>query len=258
MRRDRNQVITIAGLDPSAGAGILADIKTFGQMGVYGFAACTAITLQTEDEFKGVSWIPIHQVELQLDTLLQKYEVDFLKIGLIHSFTELHQLVQHITMRYPHIKIVWDPILRATSGFVFHTQFEQKLLIEILSNIYLITPNSFEACQLGNSEDPMAAAEIMSRSTNVFLKSYCDDEMNHYDVLIEEQQKEFFKTELINGMGKHGSGCVLSAALTSALASGFNLSASSKQAKDYAFSFLMSGDGLLGDHSIIQKSTIHA
>src|SRR5436190_9108916 len=101
VRTERKQVISIAGFDPSGGAGILADVKTFESLGVYGFGVCSAITLQTENEFKGVAWIPLHQIELQLDTLLQRYEVEFLKIGLIQSLEVLDQLVQAIIKKYP-------------------------------------------------------------------------------------------------------------------------------------------------------------
>ncbi|MFI5135563.1 MAG: bifunctional hydroxymethylpyrimidine kinase/phosphomethylpyrimidine kinase, partial [Chitinophagales bacterium] len=63
MSTTRKNVISIAGFDPSAGAGILADIKTFESLGVYGLGICSAITFQNENEFLGVSWIPLHQIE---------------------------------------------------------------------------------------------------------------------------------------------------------------------------------------------------
>lgn len=81
MQGTRHYVISVAGFDPSGGAGILADVKTFESHGVTGLGVCSAITFQTEDQFMGVSWIPLHQIELQLDVLLKKYEVHFLKIG---------------------------------------------------------------------------------------------------------------------------------------------------------------------------------
>src|ERR1043165_1920557 len=157
MRTEQKQVISIAGFDPTGGAGILADIKTFEQLGVYGFGVCSAITLQTEDEFNGVAWIPLHQIELQLDTLLKKYEVEFLKIGLIQSLQVLDGLIKTIRRKYPRIKIIWDPILQASAGFQFHVDAEEELLNKILSEIFLITPNSDEAMKLMDTKDALLA-----------------------------------------------------------------------------------------------------
>lgn len=251
-------MISIAGFDPSGGAGILADIKTFESLGVYGFGVCSAITLQTEDEFKGVAWIPLHQIELQLDTLLQKYEVEFLKIGLIQSFEVLDRLVQTINKKYPRIKIIWDPILRASAGFQFHDQTEESLLYEILSHIYLLTPNSDEAKILMSTEDSLIASKEIARFTNVFLKSYFDSRHKHCDILLEKDQEHFFKTETISDLKKHGSGCVLSAAITASLAKGNDLKSSCEEAKAYTFKFLKSTEGLLGIHNHIKLISQHA
>jgi len=251
-------VISIAGFDPTGGAGILADIKTFEQTGVYGFGVCSAITLQTEDEFKGVAWIPLHQIELQLDTLLKKYEVEFLKIGLIQSFEVLDQLVEAIRRKYPHVKIIWDPILRASAGFQFHEEADENLVHEILSQLFLVTPNSDEAKRLMHAEEALQGAKGMGRFTNVFLKSYSHLQRDHCDVLIEHGREHFFKTEMLSDLRKHGSGCVLSAAITASLAKGLNLKSSCEAAKAYTFEFLRSSEGLLGNHYRIKLISEHA
>src|SRR5258706_15915901 len=119
MQASRKYVISIAGFDPSAGAGILADVKTLEAMKVYALGVCSGITFQTEDEFVGVSWIPLHQIELQLELLLKKYSVEFVKIGLIQSLEMLDELVQFVRTKFPGVKIIWDPILKASAGFQF-------------------------------------------------------------------------------------------------------------------------------------------
>jgi len=251
-------VISIAGFDPSAGAGILADIKTFEQLGVYGFGVCSAITLQTEDEFKGIAWIPLHQIELQLDTLLQKYNVKFLKIGLIQTLEVLDELIQTVRRKYPSVKMIWDPILRTSSGFQVFQKTEERLLYEILSQVYLVTPNSDEAKKLMRAENALLAAKEMGRFTNVFLKSYADLHQEHCDVLIEEGKEYFFQTNRHEGFEKHGSGCVLSAAITASLAKGFDLKHSCEEAKIYTLEFLKSSEGLLGEHHRIKLISQHA
>jgi hydroxymethylpyrimidine/phosphomethylpyrimidine kinase len=258
VRAERKQVISIAGFDPSAGAGILADIKTFEQLGVYGFGVCSAITLQTEDEFKGIAWIPVHQIELQLDTLLQKYDVKFLKIGLIQTLEVLDELVQTIRRKYPSVKMIWDPILRTSSGFQVFQKAEERLLYEILSQVYLVTPNSDEAKNLMHAENALLAAKEIGRFTNVFLKSYSDSQQEHCDILIEKGREYFFQTEMHNGYEKHGSGCVLSAAIAASLAKGHDLKFSCGGAKAYTLEFLKSSEGLLGEHHRIKLISQHA
>lgn len=258
MRTERKQVISIAGFDPSGGAGILADIKTFEQLGVYGFGVCSAITLQTEDEFRGIAWIPLHQIELQLDTLLQKYDVKFLKIGLIQTLEVLYELSQTIRRKYPAVKIIWDPILRTSAGFQVHQKAEERILYEILSQVYLVTPNSDEAKKLMHADNAMLAAKEMGRFTNVFLKSYSDSQRGPGDILIEKGREHFFQTEMLSGFEKHGSGCVLSAAITASLAKGFDLKFSCGEAKAYTLEFLKSSEGLLGEHHRIKLISQHA
>ncbi len=258
MRTERKYVISIAGFDPSGGAGILADVKTFEQLDVNGLGVCTAITLQTENEFRGVSWIPLHQIELQLDTLLQKYEVAFLKIGVIQSLEVLDALIQMIRKKFPQIKIVWDPILKSSSGFQFHSEVEENLLYEILAQIFLITPNPDEAKKMLHEENSFRAAKAMSRFCNVFLKSILDEGGNHGDILFEQEKDFFLKTEVIKTTTKHGSGCVLSAAIAASLAKGFDLKTSCENAKSYTHKFLKSTDGLLGMHHHINLTSQHA
>ena len=248
----RSSVISIAGFDPSAGAGILQDVKTMENLGIRGFGVCSAITFQTEDEFFGVSWIPPHQIQLQFDLLMKKYDVQVMKIGLIQSIEVLDELVSFIRKKYPEIKIVWDPILRASAGFRFHDGINEALMYEILSQIFLVTPNVSEATALMEMKDEMKAVESIARFCNVVVKSY-QNESGVYDILIENGKKDLFPVGHLTEEQKHGSGCVYSAALTSFLASGRSLRDACLKAQNYTIQFLDSEKGLLGSHKKIQS-----
>lgn len=254
MQRTHHSVISIAGFDPSGGAGILADVKTFEAHGVTGLGVCSAITFQTEAEFVGVSWIPLHQIELQFDLLMKKYPVEFVKIGLIQSPEVLVELVRHIRKHYPEVKIIWDPILKASAGFRFHQEVDQDLLHELLTQIYLVAPNGEEAKQLMMEDDSYAAAKTMSRFCHVFLKSMKDESGNHVDVLFENKEEHFFRTDWQDGLAKHGSGCVLSSAIAACLATGAELKFACEEAKAYTLQFLRSSDGMLGFHHPVKLS----
>lgn len=258
MQQQRNYVISVAGFDPSAGAGILADIKTFEQLGVYGLGVCSAITVQTEDQFQSVRWISSEEIISQLQLLLEKYEVDVMKIGIIENFEVLIKILLFLKENFPFVKIIWDPVLKASAGFEFHAAIHYSGFLECCKNVFLITPNTEEVCALLQQTDAFVAAEKLQSFTHVFLKSYKNPDGRVQDILFEENENYNYDTMLLNGFEKHGSGCVLAAAITSFLASGNDLRSSCELAKSYTFEFLKSAPGLLGAHHSIKQFANHA
>ena len=259
----RPYVLTIAGHDPSAGAGVLADIKTMEQCGVYGLGVTTAITYQNENEFDGVKWLSFEEIEKQLKPMLRKYTIKVAKIGLIENLEVLEKTISLLTTHYSLLKIIWDPILSASAGFVFHNEFDLKRLRRVLNSIYLITPNQPEY-------DKLLLEKMDLENTNLLLKGGHREE--HVDVLFENQvlrnkkqeprnksQESRIKSQdlrpyIISGNGKHlsakhGSGCVLSSAIAAYLALGNDLVASCELAKEYVEKLLESNEGLLGYHT---------
>ena len=257
MREAHRYVISIAGFDPSAGAGILADIKTFEQLGVYGLGVCSAVTAQTEDHFKSVQWVSCEEIMSQLLVLLEKYPVQFMKIGIVENFYVLKKILEYLNEFYPTIEVIWDPVLKASAGFTFHETISKPELIECCRKIFLMTPNAEEAKKLMDETDAMVAAQQLQSFTQVFLKTY-ETEEGRYDVLLQNGQQWNFKSAMLNGFEKHGSGCVLSAAITAFLAQGNDLKSSCELAKSYTFEFLRSVPGLLGTHRFIKLSEHHA
>ena len=104
------KVLTIAGFDPSAGAGILADIKAFQQCGVSGQAVCTALTVQNENLFVKPGWIPWMQIKEQLDVLYKEYNFNYIKIGLVENAKILEKILKYIRRKNSKAFIIWDPI----------------------------------------------------------------------------------------------------------------------------------------------------
>jgi hydroxymethylpyrimidine/phosphomethylpyrimidine kinase len=161
-------------------------------------------------------------------------------------------LIGSLKKNFPSVKIIWDPILKASAGFQFHHEVDENLLHEILSQLFLITPNHEEAKQLMKEDDAFIAAKMMSRFCKVFLKSWQDESQNHFDLLFENSEEIRLKSEFIEGITKHGSGCVLSAAITANLSKGMDLKSACEEAKAYTLEFLKSHDGLLGEHHKIK------
>ncbi len=248
MNKQRPFALSIAGFDPSGGAGVLADVKTFENNGVYGFGVCSALTIQNDREFHDIDWIHINTILEQIKILQKQFNIAYFKIGLIENFFILHQLIQWIRSVQPDAVILWDPILKASAGFEFHKNNEQKTVKKILKNITLITPNIPEVIQLSGLSIANAGAAKLSKYCHVYLKGGHGNEKDVTDILYSGGKEFSFVSKKIKNGEKHGSGCVLSAAILSNLAKGNNLEKSCKMAKKYIHQFLSSNETLLGYH----------
>ena len=239
--------LSIAGFDPSAWAGVLADIKTFESNGVYGFGVVSALTWQNDCEFDKVEWVAIDKIIGQIEVLLRRFEIKFIKIGLIESFEVLSELVKYLHERLDAPIIIFDPILKASAGFVFHNEGDNGLK-EVLKKVHCITPNLPEAHKLFGEDDLNTTLEELSEFVNIYLKGGHSEDNNVLDLLYTSDHTYAFTNDRIPNGEKHGSGCVLSAALTAQLALGNDLPIAAENANSYTWQFLASTDTLLGYH----------
>lgn len=251
MSANRPFVLSIAGFDPSAGAGILADVKTFEQHQVYGFAINTGNTIQTEDTFYTMQWTDIHFILESLDKLFQNYTIKAIKIGIIPSLDYIKQIVFTIKRLSPKTKIVWDTVLKSTTEFDFMNIENQSDLIAILKEVDLITPNYNEMVQLDPTEKKAALiAQKLSKHCPVLLKGGHNPEEIGIDYLHTETAifKLLPNSNLV--CEKHGSGCVLSSAITANIALEQDLKTACSNAKKYIETFLQSNPTKLGYHYV--------
>lgn len=155
--KTRPNIVTIAGFDPSNGAGLSADIKTFETLKCYGFAVQTANTVQNDITFESCHWIPLEIMIAQIDVLFKRFAIDYVKIGIVENWTVLSSLVDKLLEINPKVKIILDPVLKASSNFNFHENGDQRKMAqqldEVLSKIYLLTPNYDEIAQLYPEKD---------------------------------------------------------------------------------------------------------
>jgi hydroxymethylpyrimidine/phosphomethylpyrimidine kinase len=251
MSTKRTYVLSIAGFDPSGGAGVLADIKTFESNKVYGLGIISANTFQNDIEFKNVDWISVEKIIEQIDLLRKRFEFEYVKIGLIESLEVLNKITSCLTSHIPNVKIIWDPILKASAGFEFHKEVDKILLEKICKQLYIITPNVPEALSLGSSKDANENAKQLSQHCNVFLKGGHSEKKVGYDTLFLKEGKQFsFRPKIKNIFPKHGSGCVLSSAIAANLAKGEDLHRACLKAKQYTEKILRSNKTLLGYHKL--------
>ncbi len=240
--------LSLGGWDPCGGAGLAADIKTFERSGVLGMGVCTALTCQVHDAFDRMEWTDNDWIFSQLKLLIGRYKVGAVKFGIVPSLTVLSQCIALIKSNHPEGVIIWDPILKASSGFDFHKGVNRSDLFPVLGAVTLVTPNKQEAeCLFGTSE-PEALRKLLKTGNALLLKGgHADGHAN--DVLIERDQVRVIAGErFANNPGKHGSGCVLSAAICAEVAKGNGLYEACVTGKRYVERFIRSSNHLLGSH----------
>ena len=186
MLNARPYVLSIAGFDPSGGAGILADIKSFENLKTLGLGVITANTIQTEDTFVKPNWVKEEDTLEQLNTVLSKYKIEFCNIGLIESESVLKGVIKTLKSHHPKIKIIWDPIISSSSGFDFHQGFSK----EILNELFLITPNLNEIHAFGSEKkDAKEIALELSSLCHVYLKGGHSKENKGKDFMFTKDGK---------------------------------------------------------------------
>ncbi len=241
-------ILTIAGFDPSSGAGLSADLKTFENLGVYGLAVCTANTIQSHTRFVSTNWIPHQTILNQLDLLLDSYRICAAKIGIIEDESILREVLERLSASNIG-DIVWDPVIRPSAGGMFHPDsFATKVTNDILRKVAIITPNLEEARFFADGVSPLELAAQWSYHCSILCKSAVVSEDAVTDLLFEGGRAREINSVGIARGSKHGSGCVLSAAVAAALAFGASRREACERGKRYVEAYLNSADGLIGYH----------
>lgn len=234
-------VLTIAGTDPTGGAGIQADLKTFSALGCYGMSVITALVAQNTCGVRAIHSVPPDFVLAQLQAVMEDVLPDAIKIGMVHSL-ELVNVIAKVLKQYPQIPVVFDPVMIATSG---DRLIEERTIEAIVTQLFplsaLITPNMDEASLLAGMpvktvEDMKVSSEkIMDMGTNaLLLKGGHLESAQLTSLLIEKKGLiKALYSDKIETKNMHGSGCTLSSAIAAYLARGFALAEAVSKAQDY-------------------------
>jgi hydroxymethylpyrimidine/phosphomethylpyrimidine kinase len=218
-------VLSIAGFDPSSGAGIAADLKTFGAHGCYGVAAITALTIQNT---QGVTALYPTEPAVLKDTiaaLLSDGRVKAIKVGMVASQANA-EVISEVLDSNPGLPSVLDPVFRSSSGRDLADAACQEFVREqLIKRAFVITPNLFEASALTglrveNQEAMKAAArklvEMGARAV-VVTGGHLDKAI---DVLFDGSGLEVFTGDRVKPENTHGTGCTFSSAIAANLALG--------------------------------------
>lgn len=233
------KILTIAGSDPSGGAGIQADIKTITVHGMYACSVITSLTAQNTTGVYGIHNVPPEFVAAQMDCVFTDIYPDAVKIGMVSEEPILAQIIAGLQQYRPQ-NLVIDPVMISTSGRRLLSEPAFSLLKEELLPLgTLITPNLPEAQALTGlairtPEDMEKAARLLFSATGtaVLIKGgHLPDDAT--DLLYDGAQTTLFPSARIHNPNTHGTGCTLSSAIACRLAEGKSLPQSIKEAKTY-------------------------
>ncbi|WP_149085747.1 MULTISPECIES: bifunctional hydroxymethylpyrimidine kinase/phosphomethylpyrimidine kinase [Microbacterium] len=245
-------VLSIAGSDPSGGAGIQADLKAIAANGGYGMAALTALTAQNTQGVRDVHVPPARFLRAQLDAVADDIRIDAVKIGMLADVEVIRTVAAWLTAAQPPI-VVLDPVMIATSGDrLLHPEAERELR-GLLSLATVVTPNLAELAVLVGREvadwaDALAAAHELSADTGtaVLVKGGHLPGDEAPDALIDTAAGTHaeFPGARIRTEHTHGTGCSLSAALATRLATGDDPTTAVRAARAWLRESLRAADDL--------------
>ena len=262
---DQPVCLSIAGLDPSGGAGIIADIKTFRAFGCFGVAAVTSLTFQNTEGVYGSQDISAEIVRNQVQPVIDDFNIAAVKTGMLPSQAVVEEAARLIGENGL-ANFVVDPVVRSTSGYDLIDDDALRALIKALFPLaILVTPNIPEAERITRTSitgeaDFERAAKIMQSmgAENVLIKGGHLDGRNvpardrkAKDFLFTGDDREVFEAAFIETTATHGTGCTLSAAIAANLALGNELSDAVEISKRFVLAGIRNAPNLGHGHSPI-------
>jgi hydroxymethylpyrimidine/phosphomethylpyrimidine kinase len=233
--------LTIAGLDPSGGAGVVADVKTFTAFGCFACAAVASLTFQNTAGVYGAAHQTAEVVRAQVLPVVEDFRVAALKTGMLPTrevIAEVGRLLRETSLRAA--PFVLDPVVRSTSGYdLIDDDALAALERELLPLSLVVTPNVPEAERITglkiDDEEGMRRAALAMRGMGaraVLVKGghLAGDAL---DLLDDGGRVEIFRAPRIESTSTHGTGCTLAAAIAACLARGLSLVESVGAAKRY-------------------------
>jgi len=249
-------VLTLAGVDPSGGAGIFADLKTFSALGTYGAGIVVALTAQNTQGVTGVHLIPAAFVTQQIDTLFADVRIDAAKVGMLAN-AELVATVAAGLRRYGVRRLVVDPVMVSKSGHhLLQPDAVEALRRELLPLAEVVTPNLPEAGVLLGRAEPRTIDEMRTAARDlhqfgsryVLLKGGHLEGEESIDILDDGQTQVELRSPRIVTRNTHGTGCTLSAAIAALLPQRATTTDAVRDAKAYLTAAIAAADQLSVGH----------
>ncbi len=247
--RKKPIVWSVAGTDPSGGAGSQADLQTMSALGVHGCSVITAVLAQTAAGVARIEYLSREIVAAQLQGLSTQMPPAAIKVGMLGTCDTIQAVAQ--TLSELNVFTVCDPVLASTSGTRLITEAAQRELVErLFPLIDLLTPNRPEASLLTglstetrDEVEKTAGVLLKSGIASVLIKGGHAEDGSCRDYWTNGSEKVWFTSPRLPGTATHGSGCVLSSAIAARCAQGDVLLDAIAYAKAYVSRGIREGSG---------------
>lgn len=214
-------ILFCGGLDPTAEAGITADARHAERLGARCYTVATALTRQDAHSFYGCTSVTEEDLVGQLEALSQQRPPEVAKIGLVTSLGQVLTLTKHLRRLFPTCLIIWDPILRTSSGYSLLSDSTPESLHQAIGEVDLLLPNAYEREVLFGGIPPQ---EVARHSGTILLcKSAQEGSDGITDIAYLPDGVEIRCTAPATGQDRHGTGCLYASELAVALARGEEL-----------------------------------
>jgi len=237
--------LTIAGSDPTGGAGLQADLRTFKSMGVYGLSVPSALTVQDTSGVLDIHEVPADFFSAQLDTILKDIYPHAIKTGMLYSPDSIRIVAQKIKW-YSLKNLVIDPVTVSSTGVSLLKEDALEVMRDYLFPLArVITPNVYEAQLLtginieGEKDMKDVAVRLRDFGPEVAIVTGGHLHGGAADILWDGEGFLTLKSERVGG-GYHGTGCVFSSAITASLALGYDVKESALRAKEFVLNAIRS------------------
>jgi hydroxymethylpyrimidine/phosphomethylpyrimidine kinase len=241
-------VLSIAGFDPSGGAGVLADIKTFAAFGSFGIAVITSLTAQNTQGVYGAYEQTAEIVRAQLAPLIADFQIAAVKIGMLPTHAIVETIAEMIEQhRLPNVVI--DPVLCSSSGYeLINEAALEALRNRLLPLARVVTPNLAEAARLADMDvNDLQSMQRAARRIHTLCRAQANNSSapgavlvkgGHLadeatDILDDGSEVQIFRAPKLNTSHTHGTGCTLSSAIAALLARGVTVPEAVARAKEY-------------------------
>ena len=234
-------VLTIAGSDCSAGAGLQADLKTFTALGVYGLTAVTCVVAEVPGKVSRIEAVEPRNVREQIELCLANFPVGAIKTGLLFSADTVEIVAATLEKQAPQVPLVVDPVMVATSGDVLlQPEAIELYRTRLFPRATVVTPNMAEAAAL--SGKPVRDLKEMGQvgrqlseqfGTRFLIKGGHLGGERAIDLLASQTEVREFEASFVAGVSTHGTGCTYSAAIAAGLALGYSLEEAIERGKEF-------------------------
>lgn len=258
-------VLTIAGTDPSGGAGIQADLKTFSALGAYATTVVTALVAQNTQGVRAVYHVPPDFVTAQLDVLFEDVRIDAVKIGMLGDAGTV-RVVAEALRRHAPPSVVVDPVMVAKSGDrLLAVDAVRALRDDLLPLAHLVTPNLPAAADLLGAAEAQDQEQMRGQldrlgglCSAVLLKGGHLPGKQSTDLLLVDGQVTRLDADRVDTRNTHGTGCTLSAAITALRPQRTDWVTAVGEAKEYLTAALLAADRLDVGHGHGPQHHFHA